>query len=138
MLTQASLDGLRIDTVKHVDPSFWVPFVQSAGVFCTGEVLEGNTSYVAPFQELLPSVLGYPNYYDAISAMSATNGSMYSLYDKVSAVKTLFTDPTLLGSFSENADNPRFASLTEDMALAKNVLTFTFLTDGTSCIFPEQ
>jgi len=112
--------------------------VQSAGVFCTGEVLDGNSSYVAPFQDLLPSILGYPNYYNAVSAMSANNGSMYELYDQLESVKTLFTDSTLLGSFSENADNPRFASLTEDMALAKNVLTFTFLTDGTTCIFSTQ
>lgn len=47
-------------------------------------------------------------------------------------------DTSLLGSFSENHDNPRFPSKNEDIALAKNVITFTMLTDGIPIIYQGQ
>lgn len=39
-------------------------------------------------------------------------------------------DTSILGSFSENHDQPRFANKTNDMALAKNMLAYTILSDG--------
>lgn len=33
-----SVDGLRIDTVKHIRKDFWPDFAKSAGVFTLGEV----------------------------------------------------------------------------------------------------
>lgn len=48
------------------------------------------------------------------------------------------TDTSLLGSFSENHDNPRFPSKNDDMALARNVITFTMLTDGIPIIYQGQ
>ena len=37
-----SIDGLRLDTVKHIRKSFWPQFCKSAGVFAIGEVLDGD------------------------------------------------------------------------------------------------
>lgn len=37
-----SIDGLRLDTVKHIRKSFWPQFCKSSGVFGIGEVLEGD------------------------------------------------------------------------------------------------
>jgi len=48
------------------------------------------------------------------------------------------SDPSLLGTFSENHDQPRFASLTGDMSQARNVLTFTLLTDGIPIVYEGQ
>ncbi|KAI9738575.1 MAG: hypothetical protein M1834_008079 [Cirrosporium novae-zelandiae] len=39
-------------------------------------------------------------------------------------------DTTLMAPFSENHDQPRFASYTDDMVLAKNIIAFTMLSDG--------
>jgi len=45
-------------------------------------------------------------------------------------MKSTCTDTTLLGSFLENHDVVRFASLTNDEALTKNAMAFTMLQDG--------
>jgi alpha-amylase len=67
-----SVDGVRIDTVKHVRKDFWPAFANAAGVFTLGEVLEGTTSYVAEYQQVLDSVLNYPAFYQNVyvSALS--------------------------------------------------------------------
>ncbi|KAF4986882.1 hypothetical protein F66182_16794, partial [Fusarium sp. NRRL 66182] len=56
----------------------------------------------------------------------------------VNTVKSDCSDSNLLGSFSENHDNPRFASYTSDFSLAKNVLAFTILSDGIPIIYAGQ
>lgn len=38
MVTEYGVDGLRLDTVKHVRKTFWPEFSKSAGVFTLGEV----------------------------------------------------------------------------------------------------
>ena len=43
------IDGLRIDTVKHIRKDFWPDFIKSAGVFTLGEILANDTSYAAPY-----------------------------------------------------------------------------------------
>lgn len=91
LVQEFSVDGLRVDTVKHVRKSFWPGFEAAAGVFCTGEVLHGgervwsfyryvtlfelltlawcekqNTdpAYTLPYQgSALSSVLNYPIYF---------------------------------------------------------------------------
>jgi alpha-amylase len=61
-LTNVLVDGLRIDTAKHVQKSFWPGFSKAAGVFCTGEVLSGSPNYTCDYQNYLDSVLDYPMY----------------------------------------------------------------------------
>lgn len=45
-------------------------------------------------------------------------------------MKSNCTDTTVLGSFLENHDNPRFPYLTSDLSLTKNAIAFTMLADG--------
>jgi len=59
-LITVSVDGLRIDTAKHVQKSFWPGFSRAAGVFCTGEVLSNNLAYACDYQNYLDSVINYP------------------------------------------------------------------------------
>ena len=44
-----SVDGIRIDTVKHIRKDFWPNFASSSGVYAVGEVLHNETSYVAGY-----------------------------------------------------------------------------------------
>ena len=44
-------------------------------------------------------------------------------------------DPTLLGTFTENQDQPRLANYTDDVSLLKNAVTFALLTDGIPIIY---
>lgn len=78
------------------------------------------------------------SYYAATSAFSSTSGSISGLVSELNAMKSTCSDPTVLGSFSENADMPRFASLTGDMSLAKNIMAYTILSDGIPIIYEGQ
>lgn len=49
LVSNYSVDGVRIDTVKHVRKDFWPDFAKSAGVFTIGEVLNNETSYVSAY-----------------------------------------------------------------------------------------
>jgi len=44
-------------------------------------------------------------------------------------------DTTLLGTFTENQDQPRLGYYTQDVALLKNALAFTLLSDGIPVIY---
>ena len=55
----ASVDGLRIDTVKHVDTDLWSGFGDAAGVFITGEITNGDPYGLCPYQNYMDSVLNY-------------------------------------------------------------------------------
>lgn len=138
MISNYSIDGLRIDTVKHVDMSFWGPFNKAAGVFCIGEVLEGDPNYVCPYQNSLDSLLNYPIFFPLTAAFQSTGGNMGNLVNEINQVKSTCKDSTLLGSFVENQDNPRFPSLTGDISLAKNVIAFTLLADGVPILYNGQ
>ena len=44
-----TIDGIRIDTVKHVRKDFWPNFASSSGVYTIGEILHNETDYVADY-----------------------------------------------------------------------------------------
>ncbi|KAL2007729.1 hypothetical protein VTN00DRAFT_7711 [Thermoascus crustaceus] len=133
-----SVDGLRIDTVRHVQKDFWPGYNDAAGVYCVGEVFDGDPGYTCDYQNYLDGVLNYPMYYPLLRAFSSTSGSISDLYNMINTVKSECADSTLLGTFVENHDNPRFASYTSDISLAKNALAFTILSDGIPIIYAGQ
>lgn len=47
LVHEYSVDGLRVDTLKHVRKTFWPDYERAAGVWCTGEVLHGGKSFAA-------------------------------------------------------------------------------------------
>lgn len=49
LVSDYGIDGLRVDTVKHVRKDFWPEFASSAGVYTVGEVLTGEVGYAAPY-----------------------------------------------------------------------------------------
>ena len=56
----------------------------------------------------------------------------------INEMKSDCADTTLLGSFLENHDNPRFPSYTSDLSLAKNAITFAMLADGIPIVYEGQ
>jgi alpha-amylase len=60
LVSNYSIDGLRIDTVKHVDKAFWPDFEAAAGVYAVGEVFNGDPTYTCAYQNVLSGVLNYP------------------------------------------------------------------------------
>ncbi|PGH17299.1 hypothetical protein AJ79_01183 [Helicocarpus griseus UAMH5409] len=138
LVSNYSVDGLRIDTVKHVEKEFFPAFVEAAGVYSIGEILDGDPAYTCPYQDYMPGVLNYPVYYPLLETFQATTGSMGRLIEGMNGVSQACADPSLLGTFSENHDTPRFASYTDDIALAQNVLAFNVLADGIPIIYAGQ
>lgn len=132
------VDGLRLDTAKHVGKSFWASFTSAAGVFSTGEVFDPDAGFVCDYQNHMPSVLNYPAYYAFNSFLSSTSGNTRSLLNAISNLKYTCKDVSVLGTFSENHDIPRFASQTQDLSLAKNILALTLLWDGIPIIYAGQ
>ncbi|OXG99755.1 alpha-amylase, partial [Cryptococcus neoformans A1-35-8] len=101
-----------------------------------GEVLLGTADYVANYQnngDINP--FNYPIYYPLISAFNGTNQDFTSLVDMVATVKSNFSDPTLLGSFLDNHDNPRFESYQSDTSLIKNAHAYPLVTDGIPYVY---
>ena len=139
LMSNYSIDGLRLDTVLQVDQAFWQPFSQAAGgPYMVGEVYDEDISTVCNYQNYIPGVLNYPTYFPLTAAFQSSAGNMSTLVSTVNTLKSTCQDPSLLGSFSENADVPRFAQLNSDLASAQNILTFTLLADGIPILYQGQ
>ncbi|KAL0957670.1 hypothetical protein HGRIS_001451 [Hohenbuehelia grisea] len=108
LVTEYGVDGLRIDTAKHVRKDFWTDFVASAGAFSMGEVLSDDVGYASPYTN-------YPTYFALFSAFSsgAGKGNLSALAAAASASQREYKHRAVaLGSFLENQDQPRLQSKT--------------------------
>ncbi|CAF9913351.1 MAG: hypothetical protein GOMPHAMPRED_007867 [Gomphillus americanus] len=142
LIANYSIDGLRIDTVRHIRHTFWSSFVSAAGVYAVGEIFDGDPLYTCPYQTALGAstagVLNYPAYFSITQAFSSTNGSISALANQFNTIKSTCPDTNLLGSFLENHDNPRFPTLTQDSALTQNAIAFALLQDGIPIVYQGQ
>lgn len=59
LISEYSIDGLRIDSVTEVETDFWAGFQSAAGVYSVGEVDDGVASFVCNYQSFLPGVMNY-------------------------------------------------------------------------------
>ncbi|KAJ3885788.1 alpha-amylase [Lentinula edodes] len=134
------IDGLRVDTVKHVRQDFWPDFASNAGVYTVGEVFTGNVSYVASYTEGLDSVLDYPTYFAVYDAFNnGTFGNMTVIADVVTQAQDQYNHGTFyVGSFVENQDNPRIQSTVSDQSVVKNFITWPFINDGIPILYYGQ
>ena len=105
MVTTYRIDGLRVDTVPEVPRWFWTKFNEACGVFQMGEVFNGNVEYVASYQGPLTATFNYPLYY---SINDGFKGNMTKLHEYWDEKRKFYKDPTVLGVFIGNHDNPRF------------------------------
>ncbi|TEA21062.1 Alpha-amylase A type-1/2 [Colletotrichum sidae] len=138
LVSNYSIDGLRIDAAKHVNDAFLPTFVNASGVFAFGEVLTGGKEDFCRYQtlDLLPGMPNYMEYYPLNSVFF--EGDMNDLVDFRTQARDGCTDVFALGSFIENHDTPRFAVYDSDMALAKNAMAYTLLTDGIPTVYQGQ
>jgi alpha-amylase len=130
--------------MANVEQLFFPDFNQASGVFNLGEVYNGAVGYTCPYQNYADSVMNYPIYFPLLRAFKSSGGDMAGLGEEMLTVKgeggckvcppylyritriegklTGRQDPTVLGSFSENHDVPRFASYTSDMSVSQNLV----------------
>ena len=118
--TRYGLDGIRMDTVKHVLPAYWAsswfPGVRGAspGLFVIGEDFDtsGPNGLRAFLDDGFDSLFDYPRY-PAIVSTFARGGSLDALANAVKAAITTYgiARARQLTSFVNNHDNPRLGSL---------------------------
>lgn len=61
LVSDYSIDGLRIDSVQQVNTGFWSSFQTAAGgMHVLGEVFNGDPAYVCPYQTYMTGVLNFP------------------------------------------------------------------------------
>ncbi|KAJ3720226.1 GH13 alpha-amylase precursor [Lentinula guzmanii] len=140
LVSEYSVDGLRVDTAKHIRQDFWPDFASNAGVYTVGEILIGNVTYAAPYTKGLDSVLDYPTYYAVYDAFTnGTSGNMSAITDLVTQAQDQYNHGTFyVGSFVENQDNPRIQSTVTDQSIVKNVMTWPFINDGIPILYYGQ
>lgn len=106
LVNTTGVDGLRVDTVKHVPKWFWSKYAQSAGTFTIGEVYSGDPAYVGDYTHYLNATLDYPMYY-TIHDVFAQNASMHEISSRYSQDNN-YANPLTNGVFIDNHDQDRF------------------------------
>ncbi|KAJ6546233.1 putative alpha-amylase AmyA [Mycena vulgaris] len=133
-----SIDGFRIDAARDMDQDFVKGFCVASGVFCTAEVSDDDVGYLASYQSAgIDSVLSFPMMYGIQESFSGN--SSWRDINKVAffmfETQTNFVDPTVLGTFTENHDQSRLWSLTDDLSLTFNALVTTFQFEGIPILY---
>jgi alpha-amylase len=134
LVSNYSFDGVRIDTVKHVEKDFWTPFSTAAGVYCIGEVFDGNPAFVSGYASTMPGLLNYPLYYP-MNAFYQQKGSSQAMVDMHNTISSSFPDPAALGTFLDNHDNARWLNTKSDTSLLKNALAYVVLSRGIPILY---
>lgn len=134
LVSEYGFDGIRIDTVKHVEKDFWTGFTQAAGVYAIGEVFDGNPDRLAGYASVMPGLLNYGIYYP-LNRFFQQTGSSQDLVDMHNEISSKFPDPSALGTFLDNHDNARFLNQKNDKSLLKNALAYVILARGIPIIY---
>ncbi|KAH7308654.1 alpha-amylase [Stachybotrys elegans] len=134
LVNEYQFDGIRIDTVKHVERDFWPDFAWASGVYSIGEVWDGNPDYLAQYRNTMAGFLNYPIYYPLgrFFRREATPHELVNIHNRMSE---LFPDPTTMGTFIDNHDNRRWLNNNGDRSLLKNALAYVILARGIPIVY---
>ncbi|KAG8844231.1 hypothetical protein FRB96_003235 [Tulasnella sp. 330] len=126
------VDGIRLDTVKHIHQSFYPGFLSGiGGLYSLGEVLDGFANYTGPYTNYVDAVFNYPQYYVLTSTFANPQGSMANLVQSFKDTQTYFKGGAMsTGAFSENQDNPRLPNFIADPTQIQNIIAWTYAGDG--------
>lgn len=134
LVKEYGFDGVRIDTIKHVEKDFWPDFAAAAGVYGIGEVFDGDPDYLAGYDGLMGGLLNYAVYYP-MNNFYQQKGSSQDLANMIDTVSESFADPAALGTFLDNHDNARWLHAVPDTTLFKNALAFVILSRGIPIVY---
>ncbi|KAJ4388641.1 hypothetical protein N0V93_006100 [Gnomoniopsis smithogilvyi] len=129
------IDGIRIDTVKHVEKSFFPDFIQASGVFGLAEIFDGDPASYPDWSSYVPGAFNYPVYYWMLRVFQSKTEWMDELVTGLNKMKNV---SLVFGNFLENHDTDRFAHLSGDMALTRNALAFMMMLNGMPVINQGQ
>lgn len=143
------IDGLRMDTMKHVGDAFWRQFFAAGSpadpreLWTVGEVFDASIPRIAHYVDNLgsPSVFDFPLRFAIVDSL-ARGGSTRRLAE-VLAQDGDYEDPTRLATFLDNHDVWRFtseaeaagASATEADQRLDLALTFLYTVRGIPVVY---
>lgn len=114
LIEQTGIDGFRLDTVRHVERSFWEQFVAAIKAkypdfYLIGEVYDYNPPVLNYYKQTgIDGMLNYPMY-RALEQAIKPGGSFQAVAAVFDRAKT-DPSPQLNGMFIDNHDNVRFLS----------------------------
>ncbi|MFB9327686.1 family 14 glycosylhydrolase [Paenibacillus aurantiacus] len=103
---ESGVDGLRVDTAKHVPKWALREFDAAANTFTIGEVFSGDAGYVGGYSNYLDAVLDFPMYY-TMKDVFGSDASMTLIRDRY-AQDVNYRDTKVNGLFLDNHDVKRF------------------------------
>ena len=120
-VARTGVDGLRMDTMKHVPDGYWRQFFAPDGpgdpgrIWTVGEVYNGDPAVLAHYMDALgsPSVFDFALYFSMKDNLSSGAGSLDAVAD-VFARDTAYRDATRLTTFVDNHDVKRFVTEVTD------------------------
>jgi len=135
-----NIDGLRMDTVKHIRQDFYPGFLSGVGgLYSLGEVLDQYANYTGPYTNYVDAVFNYPQYYILTQTFANPQGSIANLVQSFKDTQTYFKNGAMsTGAFSENQDNPRLPNIIPDPVQIRNVITWTYGGDGVPITYYGQ
>ena len=106
LVAESKVDGLRVDTAKHVPKWYLKSFDQAANTFTLGEVFDGNPGFIGDYSNYLDAVLDFPMYY-TIRNVFGQDASMTQIKQRYTE-DNKYRDTSLNGLFLDNHDVKRF------------------------------
>ncbi|MGF7047717.1 glycosidase/chitodextrinase [Paenibacillus sp. DS2015] len=106
LINESKVDGLRVDTAKHVSKGFLKSFDNAANIFTIGEIFDGSPTKIGDYSNYLDAVLDFPMYY-TMQNVFGHDGSMTQIRDRY-AQDSNYRDVSLNGTFIDNHDVKRF------------------------------
>ena len=162
---EVDFDGLRLDTIKHVEHDFWKAFspevrerakkIGKSKFILFGEALDGRDDLLGSFTqpEELDSVFYFSQHFRVFHDVFALAGDP-AQQKPTSAIASLWSEkvdhygktaqengigvapPKALVNFIDNHDRPRFLyDSNYDRAALRNALSFLFTEEGIPCIY---
>jgi len=142
-ITETNCDGFRIDAVKHIPKSFWAKYIKDIrgfageGFLLLGEVFEGNTEYVAGYQQPgFNALFDIPMYY-TLKRVFAQGAPIRLLSQQIAENRARYHTNTLLFFLLDNHDVARFSYWAGENVPAKmkSALTFMFTHSGCPSLY---
>ena len=143
--TRFAIDGVRMDTVRNVLPSYWAaswfPAMRAASpkLFVVGEDYdESGAAALAPLLGAgFDSLFDYPRYGAFVSTF-AQGGSVDAIASSVAQAISVYGLPRALAmtSFVDNHDNPRLPSNVANATSATDIVARFRLAQGASFTLP--
>lgn len=116
-IKEVGINGIRMDTMKHVEDAYWKQFFKAGGVadpakiWTVGEVLGGDVNFNKKFINDLgsPALFDFPLQFAIREQLNTANGDLNriaSVFDQDNA----YNDPNKLVTLVDNHDVRRFMS----------------------------